>query len=64
MLDHPDLLLILARERRDDLARQGRREAATPIRGGTPLRVSLARSLRQLAERLEPRPLDARHVHA
>jgi hypothetical protein len=64
MLDHPDLLLILARQRRDDLARLPRREAAPPTREGTPLRVSLARYLRQLADRLEPRRVGAGQVHA
>ena len=63
MLDHPELLLILAREHRDDLARQRRCEPLDLTRRTPPLRVSLARSLRQLADRLEPRAVETGHVH-
>ena len=64
MHTHPELLLILARERHDDLLRQRHWESVAHTREAPPLRVSLARYLRQLADRLEPRTAEAGHAHA
>jgi len=63
-MDHPELLLILARKRHDDILRQRRKVWVAPTPQAPPLRVSLARYLRQLTDRLETLAVEARRVDA
>jgi hypothetical protein len=62
-LADPQSLSVLASERAAEL--RGQRAGLSPTAAaGRPFRVSLARHLRSLADRLEPAARERRHVHA
>jgi hypothetical protein len=64
MMDHPDVLLFMARER---LAVLRREAAARPARSSPttwPVRARAARLLRELADRLDARGYQPGRAHA
>ena len=64
MIQHPEILLILARERQAELRRESRLALPRVARERRSPRTALARRLRDLADRLETCAPEGRQAHA